>query len=389
MATATAKSMVPIAILGAVTASMPTVPAAATEHRTADFGARALSGKPQSADIVRHLGPTPPNYTVAKDDSIERIAHKFGLDARTVAALNGLTQASSVHAGQTLSLTRSAQSPTDTPQTAEASSSYTVESGDTASGIAADHGVSTQALLDANGLTWSSTIYPGDTLTIPSNTSGSEGSGESKSDSSKSQDSTGGSYTVKSGDTVSGIAADHGVSIQALLDANDLNWSSIIYIGQKLVIPGSETPTESSKDAEKGTDEGVTPLTAEMTTNAQTIIRIGRSLGVSDYGLVIALAAAMQESSLRNVDHGDRDSVGLFQQRPSQGWGTADQLMDTEYASRVFFTGVTGKTLGLLDIDGWENMSVTEAAQAVQISAYPDAYARWETSARSWLKQLD
>jgi hypothetical protein len=103
---------------------------------------------------------------------------------------------------------------------------------------------------------------------------------------------------------------------------------------------------------------------------------------------VVALAAAMQESGLRNLDYGHSDSLGLFQQRPSQGWGAPEQILDPTYSATVFFVGVQGKTRGLLDIPGWQSMSVTGAAQAVQISAYPDAYATWESSARAWLAEL-
>jgi hypothetical protein len=129
-----------------------------------------------------------------------------------------------------------------------------------------------------------------------------------------------------------------------------------------------------------------------MRRNASTIVSIGRELGVSDYGLVIALAAAAQESTLRNIDFGDRDSLGLFQQRPSMGWGSRERLLDPAWAVRTFFGGPrnpnAGLTRGLLDIPNWKSMTVTQAAQAVQISAYPDAYAKWETSAWAWLDQL-
>ena len=85
-------------------------------------------------------------------------------------------------------------------------------------------------------------------------------------------------------------------------------------------------------------------------------------------------------------------SLGLFQQRPSSGWGTPAQVMDPRRASRAFFGGSVnpnpGVTRGLLDIPGWQAMSVTQAAQAVQISGHPDLYAKWEMSARSWLAQL-
>ena len=121
----------------------------------------------------------------------------------------------------------------------------------------------------------------------------------------------------------------------------------------------------------------------------QLIIGIGRELGVPERGIAIALGAAMQESSLRNVGIGDRDSLGLFQQRPSAGWGTEAEVQDAARATRVFYGGRSDPngtiTRGLLDIPGWQNLTFTQAAQAVQISAYPDAYARWENAANTWL----
>ncbi|PID55271.1 MAG: hypothetical protein CSA58_11070 [Micrococcales bacterium] len=91
----------------------------------------------------------------------------------------------------------------------------------------------------------------------------------------------------------------------------------------------------------------------------------------------IALATASQESGLRNIDHGDRDSLGLFQQRPSQGWGTAEQIMDPHYATAVFYDA-------LVKADGYQTMSVTEAAQIVQRSGHPRAYADHEPQARAF-----
>lgn len=96
--------------------------------------------------------------------------------------------------------------------------------------------------------------------------------------------------------------------------------------------------------------------------------------------------------NMRNLSWGDLDSVGLFQQRPSAGWGLVEQLTDPAYAARLFYGGPNnpnrGYTRGLLDISGWQSMSLTEAAQRVQISAYPDAYAKWEASARAWFAEL-
>jgi cell wall-associated NlpC family hydrolase len=113
---------------------------------------------------------------------------------------------------------------------------------------------------------------------------------------------------------------------------------------------------------------------AEQIPNAQTIVATGAGLQVPARGQTIALATALQESGLRNLSSGDRDSLGLFQQRPSQGWGTAQQILDPVYASQQFYEH-------LLAVPGWEQMTLTQAAQAVQRSAFPGAYAKWEALA--------
>ena len=137
------------------------------------------------------------------------------------------------------------------------------------------------------------------------------------------------------------------------------------------------------------TIEGLEP---EQTRNAAIIVAVGQAAEVPAYGLQIALATAMQESSLRNLDYGDRDSLGLFQQRPSTGWGTPAQVTDPVYAAQAFYGGPSGpnngEPPGLLDIDGWQYMALTDAAQAVQRSAYPQAYARWEAPSGRWLAGL-
>ncbi|MDX2393608.1 hypothetical protein NJL88_26825 [Streptomyces sp. DK15] len=109
----------------------------------------------------------------------------------------------------------------------------------------------------------------------------------------------------------------------------------------------------------------------EQVPNAKAIQATGVAMKVPVRGQIVALATALQESGLRNLDYGDRDSLGLFQQRPSQGWGTPEQVRDPVYASTKFYEG-------LLEVSGWESMTVTQAAQAVQASGFPDAYAKWE-----------
>ncbi|GAB3861815.1 M23 family metallopeptidase [Dactylosporangium cerinum] len=115
--------------------------------------------------------------------------------------------------------------------------------------------------------------------------------------------------------------------------------------------------------------------------NAATIISVGVARALPARAWVIAVATAMQESSLRNLPGGDRDSVGLFQQRPSQGWGTVAQLTDSVYAAGKFYDK-------LVTIPNWQTLPLTEAAQAVQISAFPDAYTRWEPDAVTIVQTL-
>lgn len=95
----------------------------------------------------------------------------------------------------------------------------------------------------------------------------------------------------------------------------------------------------------------------------------------------IAIATAYQESKIRNIDYGDRDSLGLFQQRPSQGWGSAEQIMDPTYAINAFYDA-------LIDVDDYWTMDITKAAQQVQRSAFPDAYAQHEAKARALASAL-
>jgi hypothetical protein len=112
-------------------------------------------------------------------------------------------------------------------------------------------------------------------------------------------------------------------------------------------------------------------LTPEQLANAHTIAQVGRDRGLPERAVVIALATAMQESTLRNLDHGDRDSLGLFQQRPSQGWGTPAQVQDPVYAAGKFYDG-------LVQVPGWDSRRLTDAAQIVQRSGFPEAYQKHE-----------
>ncbi|MGY0008045.1 hypothetical protein, partial [Micromonospora sp. I033] len=119
-------------------------------------------------------------------------------------------------------------------------------------------------------------------------------------------------------------------------------------------------------------------LNDEQTANAKAIIAATKKAGLPERAAVISIATSLQESKLENLGHlgdkNDHDSLGLFQQRPSSGWGTPEQITDPEYSTLAFLKG-------LKQVDGWQDMPLTVAAQTVQVSAYPDAYAQWEQQA--------
>ncbi|WP_281420606.1 M23 family metallopeptidase [Saccharopolyspora endophytica] len=119
----------------------------------------------------------------------------------------------------------------------------------------------------------------------------------------------------------------------------------------------------------------------EETRNAATIVAVGKQLHVPEQGQVVAIATALRESWLRNLTWGDRDSLGLFQQRPSMGWGTREEILNPVYSSTQFYTH-------LLAVPGWKKMRVTDAADAVQKSALPEAYAEHEAAARAIVAAL-
>jgi len=117
-------------------------------------------------------------------------------------------------------------------------------------------------------------------------------------------------------------------------------------------------------------------LSVEQAENASLIAAIGIQRGLPARAVSIALATAYQESKIRNIDYGDRDSLGLFQQRPSQGWGTEEQVQDEFYATNAFYDA-------LEQVDGYEQMRITEAAQTVQRSGFPEAYEDHAEDARA------
>ena len=115
-------------------------------------------------------------------------------------------------------------------------------------------------------------------------------------------------------------------------------------------------------------------LSTEQAANAATIAAVATTRELPARATTVALATALQESKLVNVEYGDRDSLGLFQQRPSQGWGAPSQILDPRYSAGKFFDA-------RVKVRGWERKRITDAAQAVQASGHPEAYQRWEDQA--------
>lgn len=140
-------------------------------------------------------------------------------------------------------------------------------------------------------------------------------------------------------------------------------------------------PFPAAEECEVDVDGVAVTLSTEQAENAALIAGIAQRRGLPARAVSIALATAYQESKLVNIDYGDRDSLGLFQQRPSMGWGTPEQVMDPVYATNAFFDG-------LERVEGYREMRITEAAQAVQRSAFPEAYEDHAADARALASAL-
>src|SRR3954468_5152264 len=123
-----------------------------------------------------------------------------------------------------------------------------------------------------------------------------------------------------------------------------------------------------------GTGPTALVLAPDQAADASTIAVVAKRMGLPDHAVTVALATALQESKLHNYPFGDRDSLGLFQQRPSQGWGRPDQLLTPAYAAGAFYRHLRG-------VPHWRRLPLAAAAQAVQHSANGAGYAQWEESA--------
>jgi N-acetylmuramoyl-L-alanine amidase len=398
------------------------------DHRPGLAQRLATAALPLAHAVLSTVRPDlPATYTVQSGDSVSSIASRFGVPTPAILTLNGLRWNSVVHEGQILKLSAEPTKKRAGSPVRLAGEGYIVEPGDSVSSVADRLGISTVALLAHNDLDPSSVIYAGQFLRVPG-ASVETIERQLPADMpviavaptiiQASTTSEAGSATENEDQTppVEFDAADLALADRPTLVTVKVPAKSTAPAPKpaapappaRATTPAPKPPSSPSQNSTPAATPSptpapatgvgqpvtgsITPLNDERRANARIIISVGRELGVPDYGIVIALATAMQESSLRNINWGDRDSLGLYQQRPSTGWGTAEQIMDPAYSTRLFFGGPQnpnkGRTRGLLDIAGWQNMALTDAAQRVQISAYPLAYAKWEPSAWAWLYEL-
>lgn len=380
---------VPAAVLGTLTGPLGVAPA------MADPVPAVPIERAHAAARVVPLQTTPASYVVQPGDTVSSIASAFALRTVDVLTWNGLTWRSVIYPGQTLALSGdAAAAPAPAPAPVPvATASHVVVAGDTVFGIAQRYGTTVDAILAANGLTRASVIYPGQSIALTGGTPAPAAAPAPVTTAAPAPVAIAAqTHTVVAGDTLFGIAQKYGTTTGSLFALNGLAAGAIIYPGQTIVVAGAPAaPAAAPAAAPSPTApaQSSAALDAEQAGNAALIIGVGRQLGVPDRAIAIALATAMVESSMRNLAWGDRDSLGLFQQRPSTGWGLPEQILDPDRSTRVFFGGAADPngqaSRGLLDIGGWESMRFTDAAQAVQISAYPERYGQWEAQAYEWL----
>ena len=154
------------------------------------------------------------------------------------------------------------------------------------------------------------------------------------------------------------------------------NWWSVVLVALAVLgaIAWSTDDRPTTAQPSCSLPGSAVTIAPEQAANAALIAGVAWDRGLPDRAVVIALATAQQESGLRNLDYGDRDSLGLFQQRPSQGWGTEAQVTDPLYAAGIFFDRLVG-------VPGWDTGRLTDVAQTVQRSGFPEAYQKHEAMA--------
>ena len=332
--------------------AMPATLAAAIEAQAAAVKAGIIPAASVPAALPSGLQPTrvtPTAHTVVRGDTVSGIAGRYGLSTTSVLKLNNLKSNSVIYPGQRIKLKAAAAPAARAAAPARtAARTYTVKSGDTLGGIAGRHGVRLSQVLSWNGLKVSSIIYPGQKIRLGAGTAVAAAPANAAAPAA----APSASYVIKSGDTLSGIASRHGVKLAAILSANRLKVTSVIYPGQKLAIPGktgsvqpasSVTPlvpssflgytypaaVVSSANKNKALlNASPVPSLAQM----QSIVAdTARRMGVDP---ALAQAFAYQESGFNQRAVSPANAIGTMQVIPSSG----------EWASDL-----VGRKLNLLD----------------------------------------
>lgn len=196
----------------------------------------------------------------------------------------------------------------------------------------------------------------------------------------------------KAATSATGVIVIGALTLSAVIDSDGKGG-----YGGRMVMSMFTGPPTTGEDGKKtaSPDDGDTlsdcgtlshsKLNSDQLRNSATIIEVANDEGVAKRGAVVAIATAKQEAGLRNLSYGDRDSVGLFQQRGA--WGSYADRTDPVKSTRMFFNGGQQGQRGLKDIEGWQSMSIAQAAQAVQVSAYPSYYAKHENVAKALVNQ--
>jgi LysM repeat protein len=343
---------------------VPATLAAAMQAQEAALKAGVIPAASVSTSIPASLRPAQPSapaeYTIARGDTISGIAGRYGLDTNAILKLNNLQPNTIIYPGQKIKLTGSAPAPSAPVAKPEAPAPatsagivYTVKSGDTLGAIAARHGVKLSEVLSWNGLNMNSIIYPGQKIKIGGGQSSAPAPAPAPAATpapAPAPAPSSGSYTVKSGDTLSAIAAKHGVKLSDILSANKLTLSSVIYPGNKLVIPGASIqPAASVTPLVPSSFLGFTYPAAVVSSANQNkallnaspvptreqmksiVADTARRMGVDPS---LALAFAYQESGFDQRAVSPANAIGTMQVIPTSG----------EWASDL-----VGRKLNLLD----------------------------------------
>lgn len=341
---------------------VPATLAAAMKAQAASAATAAvIPAASVSTSILSAFRPAQPSvpaeYTIARGDTISSIAGKHGLDTYEVLKLNNLQPNTIIYPGQKIKLSGSGSTPAATPAApapaapATSGATYTVKAGDTLSAIASRQGVGLSDLFAWNSLNMRSIIYPGQKIKVnageaaPAPTLQPASAPAAPAPAAPAPAAPAGSYTVKAGDTLSAIASKHGVKLSELLSANQLNLSSIIYPGNKLVIPGAAVQPAPTQPAANVTplvpstflgftyppavvssaNENKALLNASPVPSRDQMRTIvadtARSMGVEP---ALALAFAYQESGFDQRAVSPANAIGTMQVIPTSGQWASD-----------------------------------------------------------------